>query len=134
MSNLKIFDWIESQIIDNILATAKVEYFNSGEIIFTEWETSNWKSYIIKAWIVDIKIQWKDVASLWEWEMFWEIALLNEETRTATVIATTNLELIVITLSDLISMINNDDNIINKQIMRRIEENIKLLEYVDYSF
>ncbi len=134
MSNLKIFDWIESQIIDNILATAKVEYFNKGDIIFTEWEASNWKSYIIKSWIVDIKIQWKYVASLWEWEMFWEIALLNEETRTATVIATTDLELIVITLPDLINMINNDDNIINKQIMKRIEENIKLLEYVDYSF
>jgi CRP-like cAMP-binding protein len=62
--------------------------------------------------------------------MFWEIALLNEEARTATVRAITNLELIVITLSDLIEMINSDDNIINKQIIKRIEENLKLLEAV----
>jgi hypothetical protein len=33
--------------------------------------------------------------------------------------------MIVLTLDDLISMINSDENNINKEIMRRIEENIK---------
>lgn len=128
MSNLKIFDWIETSIVDKILSYAQIETFNSWDVIFNEWELSNWKSYIIKSGIVEVEIKWNKIVSLWEWEMFWEIALLNEEVRTATVKAITNLELIVITLSDLIEMINNDDNIINKQILKRIEDNLKLLD------
>lgn len=127
MSNLKIFDWIESQVVEKILSYAPTEGFNSWDVIFNEWELSNWKSYIIKTWIVEVEINWNKIAELSDWEMFWEIALLNEEARTATVKAITNLELIVITLSDLIEMINSDDNIINKQIIKRIEENLKLL-------
>ena len=127
MSNLKIFEWIDNEVVDKILSSAQVETFNNLDIIFNEWELSNWKSYIIKTWIVEVEINWNKIAELSDWEMFWEIALLNEETRTATVKAITNLELIVLTLSDLIEMINNDDNIINKQIIRRIEENLKLL-------
>jgi CRP-like cAMP-binding protein len=127
MSNLKIFEWIDNEVVDKILSSAQVETFNNLDIIFNEWELSNWKSYIIKTWIVEVEINWNKIAELSDWEMFWEIALLNEETRTATVKAITNLELIVLTLSDLIEMINNDDNIINKQIIKRIEENLKLL-------
>ncbi len=127
MANLKIFDWIDNEVVEKILSYAQVETFNSWDVVFNEWELSNWKSYIIKSWIVEVEINWNKIAELSDWEMFWEIALLNEEARTATVKAITNLELIVLTLSDLIEMINNDDNIINKQIIRRIEENLKLL-------
>ena len=127
MANLKIFDWIDNEVVEKILSYAQVETFNSWDVVFNEWELSNWKSYIIKSWIVEVEINWNKIAELSDWEMFWEIALLNEEARTATVKAITNLELIVLTLSDLIEMINNDDNIINKQIIKRIEENLKLL-------
>jgi len=33
--------------------------------------------------------------------------------------------MIILTLDDLIDMINSDENNINKEIMRRVEENIK---------
>lgn len=56
--------------------------------------------------------------------MVGEIALLNEEERTATVIAKTESELIVLNLENMIQMISNDENKINKEIIRRIEENI----------
>jgi CRP-like cAMP-binding protein len=52
---------------------------------------------------------------------------LTEEYRNATVEVVSDVELIVITYPDLIDMVNHDDNIINKQIMKRIEENLKLL-------
>lgn len=56
--------------------------------------------------------------------MFGEIALLNEEVRSASVIALENTECIVLTQDLLIAMIQNDDNSINKEIMQRIEHNI----------
>jgi CRP-like cAMP-binding protein len=40
--------------------------------------------------------------------MFGEIALLNEEKRTATVEAIENTEVIILTLDNLINLINND--------------------------
>jgi CRP-like cAMP-binding protein len=51
---------------------------------------------------------------------------LNEEQRTATVEALEPTEVIVLTLNNLIEMINNDDNSINKEIIRRIEENLMI--------
>ena len=55
-----------------------------------------------------------------------KIALLNEEQRTATVSAISELEVIVLNLENLIEIINNDANNINKIIIERIEENLKL--------
>jgi CRP-like cAMP-binding protein len=127
MFELEIFKWIETQVVEKILSYAPIEKFVKWDIIFKEWELTNWKAYVINSWEVEVTMKWKSVATLVKWEIFWEIALLSEEERNATVTATTNLELIIVTYSDLIEMINHDDNIINKQIMRRIEQNIKLL-------
>ena len=90
-----------------------------------EWEESNGKWYIIKNGRVSISIKWNKIAELWSWDIVWEIALLNEEPRTATVKALEDVENIVLTLDHLVEMINNDDNSINKEIIRRIEENLK---------
>lgn len=125
MYELKIFNWIEKHIVEKILLESPIENFKEWEIVFKEWENSNWKWYVIKSWKVSIIINKVVVAELWVWEMFWEIALLREEERNATVIAISDLELIALTLNDLIEMVNHDENIINKQIMRRIEENIE---------
>lgn len=125
MYELKIFNWIEKDIVQKILTTSPIENYKKWDIIFKEWELSNWKWYVIKSWTVSISINKVIISELWVWEMFWEIALLREEERNATVIAITDLELISLTLNDLIELVNHDDNIINKQIMRRIEENIE---------
>jgi len=57
--------------------------------------------------------------------MFGEIALLNEEARTATIIAEEDVETIVLSQDILFTMIENDNNSINKEIMRRMEENLE---------
>ncbi len=125
MFELKIFNWIEEHIVNKILASSPIENFKKWDIVFKKWDRSNWKWYVIKSWSVWIIINEVKVASLGMWEMFWEIGLLREEERSATVEAISDLELIALSLSDLIEMVNHDDNIINKQIMRRIEENLE---------
>jgi len=122
--SLKIFQWIERDVVDNIILNCEDRPFWSGEIIMMEWEKSNWEWYIIKSGQVEINIRWQKVAELSAGDIFWEIALLNEEDRTATITTLSEVEVIVLTLDNLIEMINNDENKINKEIMKRIEENI----------
>ena len=89
-----------------------------------ENDASNWEWYIIKSGNVEIIIWWTRVAELGVWDIFWEIALLNEEDRTATVRAIKNLKVFVLNIDHLMEMINNWSNLINKTILSRIEENL----------
>lgn len=124
--SLKIFHWFHREIVDSIINNCEQREYSNWELIIVEWENSNWEWYILKRWKVAISIWWKRIAELNSGDIFWEIALLNEEERTATVSAITDLEVIVLNLSDLINIINNDENNINKLIIERIEENLKL--------
>jgi len=123
--NLKIFKWKDKNVIEDIVVKSEEKKFSEGEIIMIEGEKSNWEWYIIKSWDVSISIWWKHIADLNQWNMFWEIALLNKEQRTATVTANIDVEVIILTLDSLIEIINNDANVINKEIIRRIEENLQ---------
>ncbi len=122
--NLEIFKWIDKSVIDSIILECEERKYSAWEMIIIEWEESNWEWYILKKWKVAIWIGWAKIAELNEWTIFWEIALLNEDERTATVTAITDIEVIVLSLNNLINMINNDDDSINRTIMNRIEENI----------
>ena len=122
--NLEIFKWIDKNSIEEIILTMPEKEFKLWEIILLEGSPSNSEWYIIKSWKVKISIKWKKIAELHSWDIVWEIALLNEENRTATVEALEDTTVLVLTLDILIDMINNDDNSINKEIIRRIEDNI----------
>lgn len=124
--SLKIFQWFDKELVDTIVNNSEIRKYHSSELIIIEWEPSNGEWYIIRNWKVVISIWWKKVAELHPWDIFWEIALLNEEERTATVSALSDLEVIVLNIETLIKMINNDSNNINKLIIERIEQNLKL--------
>ncbi len=123
--SLEIFKGIDKKVVEEIIKSCEIRSYNSWENIITEWEKSNWEWYILKSWKVSISIWWTKIAELSEGNIFWEIALLNEETRTASIKALSKIEVIVLSLTNLINMINNDDNTINKTIMNRIEENLE---------
>lgn len=122
--SLKIFEWIDKETIKKIVDDCEVREYLDGEIIMMENDTSNWEWYIIKSGNVEIIIWWTRVAELGVWDIFWEIALLNEEDRTATVRAIKNLKVFVLNIDHLMEMINNWSNLINKTILSRIEENL----------
>ncbi len=123
--NLTIFSGIERETVDTIINNCEEENFAAWELIVTQWDESNGKWYIIKTWSVKVSINGQKIVDLTAWNIVWEIALLNEEERTATVEALTDTQMIILTIDDLIDMINNDENKINKEIMRRIEENLE---------
>ncbi|MCP4524170.1 MAG: cyclic nucleotide-binding domain-containing protein [Candidatus Gracilibacteria bacterium] len=120
---LKIFQGIEKDIIQSIIDSCDIRHYEEGEMIIIEGEMSNGEGYIIKSGNVSIRIGNSRIAELSAGDIFGEIALLNEEERTASVSAETHIEVLVLTLNDLIKMINADDKV-NKTVMKRIEENI----------
>jgi len=122
---LAIFDGIEDSVVEEILTNASRETFSSWEVIIKQWDYPNATGYIIESGSVDVSIDSELKTGLSQGDMFWEIALLNEEPRTATVVATNDTTVIVISQNMLFEMINNDDNSINKEIMRRMEENLE---------
>ncbi|MCD5385357.1 cyclic nucleotide-binding domain-containing protein [Candidatus Gracilibacteria bacterium] len=122
--NLEIFKGIDKSVIDSIILECEERKYSAGEMIIIEGEESNGEGYILKKGKVAIGIGGAKIAELNEGTIFGEIALLNEDERTATVTAITDIEVIVLSLNNLINMINNDDDSINRTIMNRIEENI----------
>lgn len=124
--SLKIFEGVEKETVSKIIKECELREYNSGEIIILEEEDSNWEWYIIKTWEVELIIWWEVIKELKSGDIFWEIALLNEEKRTATIKAKTDIVVFVLKIEHLIEMINNWNNTINKTILSRIEENIKI--------
>ncbi|ATU05673.1 hypothetical protein BKN14_04530 [Candidatus Gracilibacteria bacterium HOT-871] len=122
--SLKIFEGIDKETIKKIVDDCEVREYLDGEIIMMENDASNGEGYIIKSGNVEIIIGGTRVAELGVGDIFGEIALLNEEDRTATVRAIKNLKVFVLNIDHLMEMINNGSNLINKTILSRIEENL----------
>lgn len=122
---LEIFAGIEASIVDMIIANCPTEVFKKWEIIIEQGEAPNGKWYIIKSGKVWVSVDNTEVAQLWSGEIFGEIALLNEEERSATITALQDVVTIVLSQDDIFTMIENDENTINKEIMRRMEENLE---------
>lgn len=125
VKKLKIFEWIPDSVVQTIIDSSQREHFAPGEVIMDQDEHPNGKGYIIEVGSVEVSINNKETTELREGDIFWEIALLNEEPRTARITAKTALTAIVLTQDTLFHMIEHDDNSINKEIMRRMEENLE---------
>lgn len=121
---LKIFEWIDKNIVEDIINNCEHRTFQDGEIIIMQSEESNGEWYIIKKWNVQVSIDGEKIAELWSGDIFWEIALLNEEERTASVYSHGETEVIVLKLENIMEMLSSD-NQINKTIIQRIEENLE---------
>lgn len=126
LSQLPIFSWIPQNIIDEIISSSQIETFNSWDIVFFQDDDSNGKWYIILEWKVWVIIDDKEISTLGVWDIFWEIALLNEESRTATIKALENTKTLIISQENIFEMINEWNESINKDIMERIEQNLWL--------
>lgn len=123
--SLKIFEWIDINIVKKIFTYCNKKIYNKWDIIINQWDLSNWEGYIIKSWEAIIIKDEKEIAILSKWDIFWEIALLNEENRIASVKAKSELEVLIISQDDILDLVSNWNQSINKDIMRRIEENLK---------
>lgn len=123
--DLKIFAGIDKSVIDTIVENCPIEPFKKGEVVMQQGDDPDGKGYILKSGKVKVEVDNQEIAILEAWDMVGEMALLNEEERSATVTAMKDLEAIVLSQEDIFTMIENDENTINKEIMKRMEENLE---------
>lgn len=127
LKDVYIFEWISMDQITMIIDNSRRETIKQWEIIINQWDDSDDNAYLIQDWTVGIEIDWKEVKEVEEWNVFWEIALITNEARTATVKAKSDLVLLKINKDLLFTIIRKFENWaeIQKTLMKRIMENTK---------
>lgn len=93
---LKIFSGIPEDIINDILASAPRAEFAAGEMIMEQGEHPDGKGYIIEEGCVNVWVDENQTAELSAGDIFGEIALLNEEPRSASVVVKEAAKVIVL--------------------------------------
>jgi len=127
LKDIKLFEWIDLDYIKLIIDNSRRVEYKKDDVILVEWEESNGSAYIIQDWSVKVTIRWELINTIGEWGVFWEIALITDEPRTANVIANSDLVLLKIDKELLHTIIKEFKNWseIQKELMKRISENIK---------
>ena len=127
LKDIYLFKDISPEFINLIIDNSRRMEVKAGEIILSEWTPSNDEAYIIQEWEVEVSIKWEVIKTLAAPEIFWEIALITDEVRTATVEAKTDLILLRINKTLLHTILKEFQNWAEIQrIMReRILENLK---------
>lgn len=95
LKKLYIFEWISDDLINDFIKNSILKDFKKWETIIKEWEKSN-NAYILLSWIVWIYRWEKNISTIFEWDIFWEIALVLNEPRTATIKAETDVKTLVL--------------------------------------
>lgn len=123
-SKLKIFAGVQPDAIAEVLKQSRKEIFKKGTLIIYEGERIDNRWYIILSWEVKIHIQKIEIATLGVGEIFGEMWLIIWEKRKATVRASEDVEVFVIDFDNLMLLIDNDENKINKEVIRRMESSL----------
>ena len=125
LKDIYLFESIDDNLICYIIDNARrVEYVEGDSVIY-EWQASDNNAYIIQSGKAIVEKEWEKIASLKEWDIFWEIALITNEKRTATIRAETDLILLKINKELLHKIIKEFKNWkkIQEEIIKRIKEN-----------
>lgn len=127
LKDLYLFEWINLAEMNAIIDNSRRSEFKRWEIIMKQWETSDWNAYIIQKWSVIIERNWKIITTLHEWDIFWELALITEESRSADITAESDLILLKINKTLLFDIIRKFENwnSLKKTMIQRVKENAK---------
>lgn len=127
IENLYIFDGFSKEVISFFLLMSQTMNVKSKEIIINEWDSSNGSAYYINSGKVKVRRGKKDIAILWEGAFFWELALITDEPRNATVEALEDTVLQVFLKDDFLTLIQQwtHGSEMKSEIRRRIIENGK---------
>lgn len=124
LKKLYIFEGIETPFLEMILQNSKSKTFAKNSLVFQEWEKAE-NSFILISGVVSVIRGEKEVNTIFEWDIFWEIGLVLNEPRTATIKAETDIEVLEITKNSINKIIKEYPNgeFIKVTILNRIIQN-----------
>lgn len=127
LKDIYIFQWISEDFVNLVIDNSRRMEVKEGEIIIKQWDFSNLEAYIIQDWKAEVVIYDKVIKTLLPGEIFWEMALVTNEARTATIKAKTDLILLKINQELLHKILRDFPNgkEIQKTMMNRILENLR---------
>lgn len=127
IDKLYIFDGFSKEVIAFFLLMSQTQYRKAGEVVIREFESSNGCAYYIQSGRLRVTIADKEVAILGAGEFFGEIALITDESRTATVEVIEEAELQVFLKDDFLTLLQQSTHseAMKDEIRRRIIENGK---------
>lgn len=96
LKDIYLFQWISKEFIDMIVDNSRRLEIKDWEYILKQGDKSNDEAYIIQSGKVIVEIDWKIVNTITEWNIFWEIALITDEPRTASIKASWDIILLKI--------------------------------------
>lgn len=122
---LYIFDWLTKEEISYFILMSETRNYKKWDTILKEWDESDDTAFIIEKWSVSIIRDQEKVATLGAWDIFWEMALITSEPRTATVIADDDLEVLALQKDDFLALYQKSWRYqeIKDRILERIKDN-----------
>lgn len=124
LKNLYIFEWIEESFLQEILDNSRVRTFQANSFVFKEGDKTE-NSFILISGVVSVIKSDQVVNTIFEWDIFWEIGLVLNEPRTASIKAETDIEALEITKSSVNKILKEHSNgeFIKVTILNRIIQN-----------
>jgi CRP-like cAMP-binding protein len=127
IESLYIFDGFSKEVIAFFLLMSQTQYRKKWEIVIEEYDSSNGCAYYINSWSVRVLHRKKEIAVLTQGWFFWELALITDEDRNATIEVMEDTELQVFLKDDFLTLLQQSThgNEMKEEIRRRIVENGK---------
>lgn len=120
LSSVKIFSKLSDAEKKKMSQSFEFEKFPAGTTIITQGDPGK-KFYILKEGTATVLADGKEVGQLKSGTYFGEMALLDDEVRKATVIATSNCECFVLDRNTFTRILGSLQHIINRETMHRLE-------------
>lgn len=92
----KLFEWVNEHDLWDIAEFSQKQECDDGYLFFEQWDTSSNSIYIIISWNVKVMRNEKEIGSLDNNAVFWEMGVLWNKARIASVYANWKIEVLVI--------------------------------------
>ncbi len=123
LQNIHIFQWLKPEHLDIIWQEWNIQTFQKWDFIIQEWKKDT-HFYVLLEWIVNVLQNNKNINTIFSWDIFWEISLVTQEPRTASIQAETSVKVLVFEKDILLKIMKKFDTngniqatIINRIIM-----------------
>ena len=127
INNLYIFDGFSDTEISFFLLMSQTQFRKASECVMSIGDESNGCAYYVTRWAVRVTSWGEELAILGPGSFFWEIALITDEPRTATIEVIEDTELQVFLKDDFLTLLKRwaHSEEMRTEMLRRIMERVK---------